>query len=277
MGESIGEPRADLEYLNPSLSPDGKLVAVNRMDPDLGTWDVWLIDTATKHATRLTTDMGSESDPVWSPDGKEIAYRSNRYGATTFYRVPVTGGASTVLTTLDNAPQAVPTDWSHDYILYQRINSMWALPLTGDPTPKQLDKDHLSIYPRLSPDGKWLAYGRYEDGRFEIFVKKFLADGPTKQVSHNGGVHPRWTRDGKEIVYWNPPGGIFAADVNIIGSDVIVGPERTIVDRPVLNLIDARPHYDITRDGERLLVRQQSGPPGPAVRVIVNWMSKIAK
>jgi len=153
--------------------------------------------------------------------------------------------------------------------------SIWALHVSDRKAIRLID-DRFSPYGgRLSPDGKWLAYSSFESGPAEVFVRPFLADVPKKQISRGGGVHPRWTRGGKELVYWAPPGGILSNEITIAGSTIQVGPARTLVDRPVLTLIDGRTHYDVTRDGTRLLIRQPAGPPGPGIRVIVNWQSKL--
>jgi len=278
---AIEPPPSEVEYLNPVLSPDGTLVAANRMNPETGRWDIWSIDLARNLPSKLTVGADSEFDPVWSPDGREVAFMSDKGGRVSLYRQPIAGGAAALLLELGDAAIASPTDWSRDgrYLLYQKLESpfwsMWALPLVGDRTPIRVIGGEAGGYGgHLSPDGQWLAYSGFESNQFQIFVRRFLGDAPKKQISHGGGVHPRWTRDGKEIVYWTPPGGIFANDISISGSDIRVGPTRTLVDRPVLSLIDSRPHYDVTRDGERLLVRQPAGPPGAGIRVIVNWMSK---
>ena len=77
------------------------------------------------------------------------------------------------------------------------------------------------------------------------------------------------------MVYSAPPGGIMSNELTLTAQDVTVGPTRTIVSQPLLSLIDARPHYDITRDGQKILMRQAAGPPSPGIRVIVNWMTKL--
>ena len=104
-----------------------------------------------------------------------------------------------------------------------------------------------------------------------------LADGTSKQISNGGGVHPRWARHGKELVYWASPGGIFSHELSTTSSGITVGPRRPLVDHPVLSLIDGRTHYDITRDGQRVLVRQPAGPQGPGIKVILNWTSKLRR
>jgi hypothetical protein len=88
-------------------------------------------------------------------------------------------------------------------------------------------------------------------------------------------VHPRWTREGRELVYWAVPGGVKAVDFTSSESSFRVGSERTLVHTPVLGLIDARPHYDVSRDGARLLVRQPSGPQGPGITVVLNWAERL--
>ncbi len=88
------------------------------------------------------------------------------------------------------------------------------------------------------------------------------------------GSHPRWT-NGNELVYWAPPGGILSNELSMTDQEIRVGATRTLVSQPVLSLIDARTHYDITRDGKRILVRQPAGPPSRGIRVIVNWPAKL--
>jgi Tol biopolymer transport system component len=284
-GATVSSP-PDAEYLNPAISPDGSVIAANRVDPQTGRWDIWLVDTTRDVPSKLTTDAGDDFDPVWSPDGKEIVFASERGGRLGLYRQSIAGGGSAhPLIDLNDSNALVPTDWSRDgrYILYQRSVvrawTIWALPLFGDRNPILVVDEQFSPYaPHLSPDGQWLAYNSFESGpTMEVFVRRFLADGPKKQISSGGGVHPRWTRDGKELVYWSPPGGIHAHDMSLSSSDIRVGPRRTLLDRPVLSLIDGRTHYDITRDGQRLLVRHAAGPQGPGINVILNWTSKLKK
>lgn len=196
------------------------------------------------------------------------------------YKQSVSGGPAELLLDVSTDRAAVLSDWSaNGHIILHRAAgqpwSIWALRV-ADRKAFQLIDNRFSPYGgRASPDGKWLAYSSFESGPAEVFVRPFLVDLPKKQISRGGGVHPRWTRGGKELVYWAPPGGILSNEITIAGSTIQVGPARTLVDRPVLTLVDGRTHYDITRDGARLLVRQPAGPPGPGIRVIMNWQSKL--
>ena len=88
--------------------------------------------------------------------------------------------------------------------------------------------------------------------------------------------HARWTNRG-ELVYWAVPAGVDAVAFTSGADTFRVGARRTLVQTPILSAIDGRPHYDITRDGTRLLVRQSAGPQGPGIRVILNWRSKLTR
>jgi Tol biopolymer transport system component len=286
-GQSLGAvPQPpDGEYLNPSLSPNGNLLAVNLMDSRTSDWDIWLIDAARGVVTsRLTSDSARDSDPVWSSDSKEIIYVSDRGGHLGLYRKPVDGSsAETLISKMEGGRTLVPTDWSRDgkYVLYdlgtQEGRSVWALPLFGDRKPIQLVDARFAPYAgHLSPDGQWLAYASFETGPGEIYVQRFLVPGLKQQISNGGGVHPRWRADGRELIYWAVPDhGVDAVAFEPLGSTFRVGPRRTLVQPRVLSLIDARTHYDITRDGKRLLVRQPAGPQQAGLSVILNWTEKL--
>jgi hypothetical protein len=115
-------------------------------------------------------------------------------------------------------------------------------------------------------------------GHFDIFVERYPGGSLRQQVSTGpGGVHPRWTTTsrGIELVYWVPPGGIVSTALSLGDNGIQIGPTHTLVDQPVLTLIDSLPHYDVTRDGQRLLVRQPAGPQRPGIRVIANWAAKL--
>jgi eukaryotic-like serine/threonine-protein kinase len=279
---SVAQP-PDGEYLNPALSPNGALLAVNLMDPRTGDWDIWVIDVARGVPSRLTSDPARDSDPVWSPDGKEVVFASDRGGSLGLFRKAVDGSSpETLVVRIEGARSVVPSDWSRDgkYILYDRGTqegrSLWTLPLFGDRKPILLVDERFAPYAaHLSPDGQWLAYGSFETGPGETYVRRFLVPGQKQQISTGGGVHPRWTADGRELVFWAVPRGIEAVSFTPNGSTFSVGPRRTLVQAAVLSLIDSRTHYDITRDGKRLLVRQPAGPQQAGLTVILNWTEKL--
>jgi eukaryotic-like serine/threonine-protein kinase len=182
-GKILGSlpPPPDEEYLNPAISPTGELVAVNRMDPGTGHWDIWLVDVIRGISSKFTTSQGQDTDAIWSPDGKEIVFASDRGGHLGLNRKTVGGSESEeLLLKIDgDADSVVPSDWSKDgrFVLYSRHAapggwSLWALPLAGDRTPVRVTRGAFNQFAaRLSPDGRWVAYESSETGAFAVYVQ----------------------------------------------------------------------------------------------------------
>jgi serine/threonine protein kinase/Tol biopolymer transport system component len=274
------------EYLNPAISPNGELVAVNRMDPQTGNWDIWIVDITRGVSTRFTSEPARDSDPVWSPDGREIVFASDRGGEFGLYRKAVGGSESEELLARieGHVGAVVPTDWSRDgkFVLFSQFDpapwSLWALPLVGNRKPIRVLQNEFRHYGgRLSPDNDWVAYQSYETGSFEVYVQRFLAPGERKQVSRGAGSHPRWTAGGRELVYDSFGRGLESVDLNFSGSGFRASVPKTLGAPPILGLIDARSAYDVTRDGQRFLLRQPTGPPGSAMTVMLNWTERLKK
>ena len=272
-----------VDYLNPAISPDGRLVAVNRMDPQTANWDIWTIDLARNLPTRVTFDDAIDSDPVWSPDGRQIVFVSNRGGHLGLYRTTVGQPPDERLLVVDDAASLIPSHWSDDgrFVIYTlwRVSSpgsdVWALPLTEGAKPQLVAHGQLTYGGRVSPDGRWIAYSSYETGSQEVYAQPFLKPGQRRQISNGSGVYPRWTTDGREIVYWAPPAGLAAAAVDVEDSTLSSASPQTILKTPVLSLIDSRTHWDMTRDGTRLLARVASGTESPSMTVVVNWPARL--
>jgi len=206
------------------LSPDGSKVAA-----DLGESlsDIWLYDLRRGVSTRFTFGPSNSVAPVWSPDGRWIAYTLVERGHQNIYRKPAsgTGQAELLLEGDDKHVQNWPTDWSPDggtllfYTIGNLVSSaqLWELPLNNNdrkPTPL-LPSGFLMMEARFSPDGRWIAYASNESGRFEIYVIPASGTGGKWQISSSGGQQPLWRRDGKELFYLSSDDNLMSVPIKL--------------------------------------------------------------
>jgi len=183
-----------------------------------------------------------------------------------------------------------PTSWSHDgrFLLYtvptapKSGSDVWVLPLDGDrKAVPLLTTDFNEGQADFSPDGRWVAYVSNESGRNEVYVRPFVASGPSGpslgggkwQVSKDGGTSPRWRADGKEIIF-DFSFAIMSVDVNGSSAGFQMGTPKQLF-RAGNN------GWDVTGDGKRFLMittPNQGVPAAPTpITVVLNWQADLKK
>jgi Tol biopolymer transport system component len=273
-------------YVQPRISPDGKRIAFASNDPESGNRDLWLMDIGTNVRTRFTSHPANDWHPVWSPDGTQLAFASDRMPRSSLYRKAVDGsGEEELLLFPQGKGGAFVTDWSTDgrLLAYQldnpdkRGSDIWFLPISGDNKPQPfLGTEFSQANARFSPDGKWIAYESTESGSVEVYVR--AVGKPVKaRISTNVGGFPVWRRDGRELFYEARGVSIMAADVQL-GESIQVSTPKVLFhacSAEGSNLIF--PDYDVTRDGQRFLFSCfAQGSNRRSLTVSVGWMQKVA-
>jgi Tol biopolymer transport system component/tRNA A-37 threonylcarbamoyl transferase component Bud32 len=284
-GKDLGKLGAPDDYYQVELSPDGKKAAIA-----IGASDyvIWIYDTEHNTRTRFTFGNSVYVSPIWSRDGKQIAYMKGSYGALANQAIlaKAADGSGEEHKLLDLSQimglQESLCDWSPDgrYILFvsgtassQNGTDIWVLPLFGDRKPfAYIAAPGNQRYAQFSPDGRWVAYGSDESGQPEIYVAPFPWTGAKWQVSNGAGVLPRWRRDGKEIYFLTMGSpGVFAADVDGHGSSFEVGEVRTLFNVDNLSPNTAGQQYAVTGDGQRFLQITTGDAGKLPLNVIQNW------
>jgi Tol biopolymer transport system component len=278
-------------YRGIDLSPDGARIAVH--DHRGAGGDIWVVEPAGT-TTRVTFDPAQDnSSPIWSPDGTRIAFGSLRGGKWGLYTKSATGEGSETLLVESERPK-IPASWSPDgsrivYWLYEGIPHQWVTPATGGAAPIRLIDGPAAAYDghsQVSPDGKWIAYMSTQTGRIEIYVRPFPSGEGARQVSTNGGVTPRWRRDGRELYYMTSyeHGTMMAVPIDLTGEAVAVGTPEALfaVDLAVVPHSPLTPNfhtYAVTPDGQRFVLPlslstlRAAGAAPPAITVVLNWTS----
>ncbi len=276
----VGNPASHIAL---ALSPDEKQVAVQAIAPGDERADIWTIDLARGVGTRQTSDDASEGSPTWSADGREIFFASNRERPTRVYRKTLQGNEPETpfgKTTEDMWPECVSSDGKE--LLYhaqgKSSHAIGALSLTGDKDPEpMLEKPYGLDEPQLSPDGRWLAYGAEEGGRWwEVYIEPYRRPGERVRVSPDGGGQPKWRGDGKELFYVTRGGVLMAVELRASSDRLEVGfPVRLFGGVQGSGTLDT---YAVTRDGQRFLAIVPLGSDARGkIHVVTNWTSLLEK
>ncbi|MGK2856558.1 MAG: protein kinase domain-containing protein, partial [Thermoanaerobaculia bacterium] len=276
---TVGTPA---DYVCPSLSHDGRRIVVELVDSQ-GNSDLWIHDLVRKTAARFTFDGGRETHAIWSPDDQWIAYLAETGDRTSrdVRRARANGaGSPEVLWTQKGVRFAGLTDWSAD----GRFLFFYATPPDGGP----LDAGYYSFEskkevfyiqsafvdsaPRLSPDGRWLAYQSNESGKPEIMVQTFPSPTGKWQISTAGGVHAYWRADGKELFFMSE-GKIMAVEI-MAGADSF----EASVPQPLFAIRNKEEgwSYDPAPDGQTFVLNQPlTDASSEPITVVLNWTAKL--
>ena len=279
-------------YANPRLSPDGQRLSLTVLKNN--NWDIWVHDLERRVSTRVTFDEAADTEQVWSPDGRELVFVSERRETGIFRKSADGSGVETVVGRADAGTRQdvwFPQAWSPDGKLLAFTSArgdIGVLPLGGDSKPSVfLDSRFAETDPAFSPDGRWLAYASEESGQPEIYVRRFPSGTGRAQISDGGGAYPRWSKKGAELIYRTST-GLTAVPVELGAESLRSGQPRELFRREFLGGIRGVQvgqytfaDYDVMPDGSRFVMfpRVASAPDTRVgmVTLVFNWFDELSR
>ena len=276
-------------YEDFTISPDGKHVAATIEGPVTNTW---VHDIARDTETRFNSGVENR-DPAWSADGKHIAYSGTKDGKYAVFWRPLDG--STPEEVLIQSEKNVdawffsPDGGTLLYAIYQSggEQNIGALPLQDREHPRMLFPAEYNVeWAILSPDGNWIAFDGDESGKPEVYVAPYPAMAPRERISTDGGLHPLWSPDGRELYYRT------GASPEELEQRALAQKTRvmavSIETKPVFkagqpHMLFEGPYFEsghdiaITPDGKGfILIRETDSQTGPkGIEAVVNWSEEL--
>ena len=257
-------------FSGPSLSPDGKRVAIT---VEAQTYDVWVLDLERESLTRLTFGK-DDGNPAWSPDGKRVAYQSSQAGSYNIYLRNSDGSGSEERLTFDQ-DNSSPVAFSADgkLLIFSKnrasVPEIWVYPFEKGSSPRPLLQGPFRHEGgALSADGRWMAYQSDESGKTEVYVTAFPGPGGKWQISTDGGGSPLWAPNGREIFY--------RKDKRIMRAAITAAPAFT-ASRPELLFEGDYEGWDIAPDGKRfLMVKNETAESAPKhLSLVLDWFQDL--
>jgi eukaryotic-like serine/threonine-protein kinase len=278
-------------YAQPKISPDGTRLALSAGSPR----DIWVWDFVRKTMTKLTFEKTNEIQPIWSPDGKRIVYYSSHEapnGGVYWKSADGTGEVEKLVSATDR--QFIPYSWSSDgktLVMAEMVTmtnlDIGIVSMEGDRKRKPLlQTEYIESMPKISPDGRWMAYVSNEaigvPLKGDIYVRPFPDVNKGKwQVSTNGGSCPLWSPDGRELFYLSDDNSVMTVPVETRPA-LSFGTPKMLFKSTYLGLTwsEGTP-WDISPDGKRFLMIkppetvQSAGAPRPKIVVVLNWLDEL--
>ena len=265
-----------------SLSPDGRRVVLQVFRLEDGWSDLWVFEIARGVMTRLTFGDGDSIQPIWSPDGDEIAYTSVPRGS--FPLLSVVGADGSDARTIGPGDQfEAATDWLDDgALVFDRDRPEASYDIAtrraegADQITYIVDTPFQDRRGVVSPDGRWIAYDSLASGRSEVYVRPFPDGAGRWQISADGGSHPVWSPDGDELYFlWNRR--LYAVAVNGAGESFEIG-----IPAPLFEFTPGGmdyPAFAVHPDGDRFLLVERDPTADPSSRnelaVTLNWFDEL--
>jgi Tol biopolymer transport system component len=263
----VGEPGF---YNQPNMSPDGSRAVVMRVDPRTGNQDIWTMDLASGKGTPITNDNDPQNAPIWSPDGKQVAYVSTHESISSIYRKAAdgTGEAEQVFSYTPGAGMML-TDWSSDNKFMTFSTGVIVLvPIGGNQKAserKEIDwlrEEYFAVQGRFSPDNRYIAFlsNEADVDRGEVYVRPFDPNKPDApitgeavRVSKDGAVGMiAWRQDGKELYFMTREWQVMAVDVETTPT-FKVGAPRMLFSLPGPLPGNPLQWKNVSSDGQRFL------------------------
>ena len=205
-----------------------------------------------------------------------MLFRSDRDGRTAIWWRPADLSAEATRLLSGNRLDVFEAVMSPDarYLVYQLDTAgadLYYRAMAGDTSNRPIANNQAAIetMPRLSPDGRWIAFTTNESGRDEVVVQPFPGPGGRVQVSTGGGTEPVWSRDGRRLFY--------RGDRVLMAAVIQPGPAFTVAARDTVladtYMYASNPHanYDVMPDGEHFIFLQTD--EAGELTVVANWTS----
>ena len=264
------------DYIDPSISPDGKhfVVCVR-----IGTEQALAVyDVGRGFMMRMSANHLRNAAPIWAPDSKTLYFDASGQGAKLgIYRMPADGSAAPVLVR-EMPSNAHITSISGDKASLMLNDpatntDLWMLSLDGRELKPFRKTSATERQGSFSPDGKFLAYSSDESGRAEVYVEQASGSGARWQISTTGGEQPRWSHKGNEIFYRN---GSKMMSVTVQATPFSAAKPVELFDVNY-DRGGAVPGYDVAPDGQHFLMTAPERPNPTEIRVVIGWPEELQR
>jgi Tol biopolymer transport system component len=278
-------------FIFPRLSPDGQRLTYAMFKSGSRESDLWVYDLTRDVATPLTFN-GDARSPLWAPDNRHILFfgsgSKGSRAADLHWIAPDGGGPPERVMAGPSPIQLWPSSASATGLLALvkpaeggDRREVWVLPLGGDRRPTSVVSGPFNVaWPAFSSDGRWLAYGSDESGRYEVYVQAYPGPGDKHRISRDGATAPVWPRNGRELFYEAPAGrgeaSVMAVDIDTT-SGFRSGEPRVLFSGRFLATTTTR-SYDVSADGQRfIMLKNDPSPVNPitSVHIVLNWLEEL--